>query len=598
MLDNLDFGVIGNCRSAALISRAGSLEWLCLPDFDSPGLFAGLLDEEQGGRFSFVVAPEYEITQEYLSGTNILRTVFENPESAFEVIDFMPRYHTRSSECYMPPEVYRVLRPLKGRPRLKINYDPRPNYARYQPVHSIQADCIRTAALEDDRDDVFLYASFVPDDILAGREIVLEKEEFLLLSHHRKLIDINMDWVRLVLNRTMVYWMNWNTRSVQFKQYNRYVSRSLLVLKLMSYEKTGAILAALTTSLPEVLGGERNWDYRFCWLRDASMSLNTLMRMGHKDAARGFLNFIRNIIIPKQADFQIVYGIRGERTLTEEILDHLAGYAGSRPVRVGNAAYDQRQNDALGYLLDIIYSYYRFFPGPVNDLEEMWEIVQKAVKTVQTMWLEPDRSIWEFRGRNDHFVFSKIMCWVTLDRAAQIAVFLGKVEDEQFFRRAANEIKTDIYANGWNERIQSFSQSYGSDHVDASLLLMERYGFIEADEPRFIKTVDRIKNELFYDGLMYRYKNADDFGRQESAFTICAFWLVRALYVTGRKEEAVKLFEELLPYGNHVDLFSEDLDFASKRRLGNFPQAYSHLALIEIVELISEKKFRSSWIEI
>jgi GH15 family glucan-1,4-alpha-glucosidase len=274
----------------------------------------------------------------------------------------------------------------------------------------------------------------------------------------------------------------------------------------------------------------------------------------------------------------------------------LAGYANSKPVRIGNAAYTQKQNDSFGYLLDVINTYYHHFPGALDDIEEMWEVVKKIAKIVIADWREPDQSIWEFRGRREHFVFSKVMCWVTLDRAAQIALFLDRTSYAAWVRSQADAIREEVFSKGWNPKIQSFSQSYGNDEVDASLLLMEQYGFIGADDERYVKTVDRIKQELFHKGLVYRYKNIDDFGAPASAFTICAFWLVRALYVTGRQEEAVALFDELITYANHVGLFSEDLDFNTKRQLGNFPQAYSHLALIDVVELISKRRYWSAFI--
>ena len=597
MHDNLDFGVIGNCKTAALVSKCGSIEWMCLPDFDSPSIFGGLLDKNKGGRFGFVLPEQYVCSQEYVANTNILRTRFATPTSSFEVVDFMPRYRISGTEYYMPPEIYRLIRPISGVPRLHVEYNPMMNYAREAPIHEILKGYLRTASERDKNDNVYLYSSLDMTAILEGNEISLEKDEFLLLSYYQKLIPIDLERVNLELERTKVYWMNWSYRSVKLEKYEDITTRSLLVLKLMTVERTGAILAALTTSVPETLGEERNWDYRYCWLRDASMSINTLLRMGHPHAAKRFLRFIKHIVRSKHENFQIMYGIRGEQTLTEETLDHLDGYGGSKPVRIGNAAYTQKQNDALGYLLDVIKTYYFCFSGTLDDLEEMWEIVKKVVKTIVSDWNNPDQGIWEFRAKTDHFVFSKVMCWVALDRAAQIASYLGRSEYEMRIRSHARAIREDIFAKGWNEEIQSFTQVYGGTDVDASLLLMEQYGFIEAIDPRYVKTVERIKQELLHNGLMYRYKNSDDFGLPGSAFTICSFWLVRALYVTGHQEEALALFDELIACGNHVGLLSEDLDFTTRRQLGNFPQAYSHLALIDVVELITQRRFWSKFIQ-
>jgi GH15 family glucan-1,4-alpha-glucosidase len=358
----------------------------------------------------------------------------------------------------------------------------------------------------------------------------------------------------------------------------------------MSYEYSGAVIAALTTSIPETIGEVRNWDYRFCWIRDASMSIETLIRLGHQSSAKRFMSFIKRILKSKVDSFQIMYSIDGSRVLTEEILTHLSGYENSQPVRTGNAAYNQKQNDSLGYLMGVIYCYYFHFPGTPDEIEEMWEIVRVIVKRVYTSWRNPDRSIWEFRNREEHFVFSKIMCWVALDRASDIAVFVGEKDYEIAWRKEANNIKEDILTRGWNEELQSFTQAYDNCNMDSSLLLMEQYGFVKADDEKYIKTVQRIKEELFCNGLMYRYKTDDDFGMPSSSFTICTFWLVRALYVIGEKQEALSIFNQLLSYSNHLKLFSEDLDFKTKRQLGNFPQAYSHLALINTALLFAEEK--------
>jgi GH15 family glucan-1,4-alpha-glucosidase len=595
-ITELDCGVIGNCRTAALVSGRGDIVWLCFPDFDSPSVFAGLVDAEKGGRFGFRVPDGYACSQAYLPETNILRTLFRSAGDSFEVLDFMPRYRISDANYYMPPEIYRFIRPVSGRPRVRVVYEPVMDYARAGVRHENRGDYLLSESKIDSSDNLYLYSSLAFEDILEQREFVVEKDEFLLLAYHQKLIGIDLDRVNLELERTRVYWMNWAQRSVKLDQYGEIVSRSLLALKLMTVEHSGAILAALTTSIPETIGESRNWDYRYCWLRDASMSIGTLLQMGHPNAARRFLDFIRRIVRSKHDSFQIMYGIRGERILTEKTLDHLAGFAGSKPVRIGNAAYAQKQNDAFGYLLDVIQNYYNFFSSSLDDIEQMWELIKKMLGTVRADWLKPDHSIWEFRNRTDHFVFSKVMCWVALDRGAKIASLLGQHSDMRVFQVEAEAVRAEIISKGWNSKIQSFTQAYGSLEVDASLLLMEQYGFISARDERFVKTVNRVKQELFHNGLVYRYTNSDDSGRPSSAFTICAFWLARALYVTDRKEEAVGIFENVTARCNHVGLLSEDLDFNTGRQLGNFPQAYSHLALIEVASIISRRKFRPQFI--
>lgn len=596
-MNNLNYGVIGNCRSAALISETGSIDWCCLPDFDSPSIFAKILDIEKGGCFSFEVSDEYTISQKYISTTNILCTQFCSPEGIFEVIDFMPRYKTSDISYFIPPEIYRIIKHVRGTPTFRINYQPAFNYAESEAAHVINDNYIRTYSKDNSTDCVYLYSDINFEDILEQKEIVLAQSKFLLLSYNQKLIDIDINRAYLEYERTKVYWLNWTNRSKKFEPYTLEILRSLLVLKIMSYEPTGAILAAITTSLPEAIGESRNWDYRFCWLRDASMSIDTLLRMGHRKSAQGFLRYIKGILKSKYDTFQIMYGIRGEREINEQELSHLAGYEDSKPVRIGNAAYIQQQNDVYGYLLNVIYKYYEFFPGTLDEIEEMWEIVRNIARTVISRWEMPDKGIWEFRNENKHFVFSKVMCWVAMDRATKIATLLNKFNYAQVWQDTADEIKMDVLAKGWKENIQSFSQTYCNYELDASLLLMAEFGFISYDDEKYKKTVLAIKNKLLRNGLVYRYINQDDFGTPKTSFTIATFWLIQALFHIGLESEAKNLFDKLLSYSNHLGLYSEGIDFNSKRLLGNFPQAYSHLALINTAILFSKEKFRSRFIK-
>jgi len=292
-----------------------------------------------------------------------------------------------------------------------------------------------------------------------------------------------------------------------------------------------------------------------------------------------------------------MYGIRGERELAEITLPHLAGYENSKPVRIGNAAFSQRQNDVFGYLLNVIYQYYTVFPGTLDEIEDVWEIVRNICRTISTHWEKPDKGIWEIRNEEKHFVFSKVMCWVAMDRATKIAALLNKSHYAETWRGIANDIKEDVLKKGWNENLQTFTQAYNNSELDASLLLMAEYGFIAADDQKYEKTVMAVKNELFYNGLVYRYKTPDDFGKPTSSFTICTFWLIQALFRTGRKEDAEGIFRSLLSCGNHLGLFSEDIDFSTKRLLGNFPQAYSHLALINTAAMFSEEKVMPKFIK-
>ena len=594
MKNNLNYGVIGNCRTAALISERGSIEWLCFPDFDSPSVFAALLDRTKGGSFGFDVPDGYAVRQSYVPHTNILSTRFASDEGEFEVLDYMPCYRSFEKEHYLPAELYRYIRFVKGRPRFRIRYDPAPNYAQGEVRIRRTAGFIESYSSADNKDRQYLYSS-IPLQAVAGREeIRLEKDEFLLLSYNEKVIPIDIEREKIEYCRTLVYWLNWTNRTRQYTCYNEVVERSMLVLKLLSYYN-GAMLAALTTSLPETVGGVRNWDYRFCWLRDASMSIETMFRVGHTGAARRFMKFIQSSFMSRH-DYQIMYGIRGERKLTEVILEHLDGYEGSKPVRIGNDAYHQKQNDSFGYLMDLVWQYYRLMPGTLDEIEDMWEMVKSILATVAEEWRNPDKGIWEIRGEEQHFVSSKVMCWVALDRGARIAAKLGKEEFAARWREEAEAIRRDVMEHGWKSEIQSFSQAYGNLALDSSLLLMEPYGFIAANDPHYRKTVEAVRKALFRKGLMYRYNSEDDFGVPSSAFTMCTFWLIRALFVTGQRNEAKTLFSQVLRYGNHLGLFSEHLDFDTKEQLGNFPQAYSHLAIVNTALLFAEEKERLDFI--
>jgi alpha,alpha-trehalase len=596
-MKNMNYGVIGNCRSAALVSDKGSIDWCCLPDFDSPSIFARLLDNNKGGFFSIIVDDKYTISQKYLIWTNVLCTEFKSDDGTFEIIDFMPRYKLINDDYFAPAEIYRYIKYISGTPSFSVRYCPAFNYAREKVSNVTEDNYIRTYSRVKPTDCIYLYSSLDFNDVLESKVITITQHQFLLLSYNQKLIEIDIKRVYLEFQRTKVYWLNWTNRSKKYEKYNEEIIRSLLVLKIMSYQRTGAVLAALTTSIPETIGDVRNWDYRFCWLRDASMSLETLIRMGHKYSAQRFLDYLKGILRSKNDSFQIMYGIRGERELTETELTHLDGYENSKPVRIGNAAYSQRQNDVFGYLVNIIHQYYEFFPGTLDEIEDMWEIVRNISRTISTHWEKPDQSIWEIRSGEKHYVFSKVMSWVAMDRAAKIADLLHKKHYAEEWRAIANDIKEEVMRKGWNEDLQTFTQTYTNKNMDASLLLMAEYGFLANTDPRYRKTVIAVKKSLFHNGLVYRYKNNDDFGKPASSFTICTFWLIQALFRIGMKEDAQALFESMLACGNHLGLFSEDIDFSTKRLLGNFPQAYSHLALINTAVLFSEEKFVSKFIK-
>ncbi|MBN2729137.1 MAG: glycoside hydrolase family 15 protein [Bacteroidales bacterium] len=587
-MDNLNYGIVGNCRSAALISSKGSVDWMCLPDFDDPSVFAKLLDEKKGGSFEIVVDDTYDIFQSYKPKTNILITRFKSGLDIFEVHDFMPRYMSEGETVYAPSDLIRYIKYVSGNPAFRVKYDPRLEYAKYETKHVVWPKYIKSYVEDGVYDSLYLYTSFGADDVLNQHLMEIKEDGYFLISYNQKILKQSVEREYLKLQRTLVYWLNFSEDTTSYARYNDYINRSALVLKLLSYDKTGAVLAAATTSLPETIGEVRNWDYRFCWLRDASMVIKVMSELGHQKVTRRFMNFIINLISDKDEKIQIMYGIHGQKNLTEEILDHLDGYKGSQPVRVGNDAYHQKQLDIYGILLDVIYQQFNMFRMSLENSENLWTVTRSVVKTVARNWKEPDRGIWEIRNDNKHFTFSKVLCWTAIDRAIKIAELIDMTEYVEKWTMLRSEIFDDIMEKAWDEKKQAFTQAYGVADMDAATLLMEPYGFISAKDPKYVATVKRIYDELCKDDLMYRYINNDDFGLPSSSFTICTFWMINALHKIGETKKAKQMFDKLLSYSNHLGLFSEDIDFKTKRLLGNFPQAYSHLALIETAILMSK----------
>lgn len=592
-MDNLNYGIIGNCRSAALVSKSGAIEWSCLPEFNSPAIFGKLLDDKIGGSFEIIVDESYTIEQRYKANTAILITSFSDGENSFDVYDFMPRYLKSDGKYYAPPEIIRYFMIKSGKPRFSVKYDPRLNYSKGTTTSYIKPDFIASLTMEERFDTVFLYSSFNKEVIISGEEIQISQDGYFVIASNERIVPPTNDTNYLDFERTKTYWLNWANKSPNYVVYQEQIIRSAITLKLLSYDKSGAVLAAATTSLPETIGEVRNWDYRFCWIRDASMVIKVIQQLGHQNMAERYLKFIINIIPDKAEKLQIMYGINGEKKLTELELEHLAGYKDSKPVRIGNAAYKQKQNDIYGILMDVIYQQLALFKTDAEYGEEIWSITKGIVWNVSETWKDPDKGIWEFRAEDQHFTFSKVLCWTAIDRAIKIAKILGKPHKIEKWKALEQEIWQDIYNNAWNEEVGAYTQSYGSKHLDASVLLMEAYECVDAKDERFIKTVKAIEKELCNDGLLYRYKNEDDFGLPSSSFTVCTFWFINALFKIGEEEKAKKHFDQLLEYSNHLGLFSEDIDFKTKRLLGNFPQAYSHLALIECAINFSNKEIVS-----
>ncbi len=589
LADDYHLGMIGNGRTCALIDGHGDIVFCCLPDFDSATVFAAILDADKGGSFRIEMLAGRVTGQAFERNTNVLVTSYAGDEGAFEVVDFMPRYTTdgrAGAEFDVAPDVVRRIRLVRGTPRIRVIYDPRLDYARGETRVVRQPGFLKAMSERMGEhglayESAYLWTDLDHDAVLSGSETVLDRDRFLFLSYHDKVQVPDDNLVELMLQRTRAYWMLWSARTHLPVQYRAEVMRSALVLKMLQFGPTGAFLAAATTSLPETIGEERNWDYRFCWLRDASMTVAVLQRIGHPQMAARFIDWLLRTVPTKNDALQIMYGIRGERDLTERTLEHLSGYQDSRPVRIGNAAFTQEQHDIFGVVMDVFYQDLTLRQRTPESLDRVWTRVRSIIRNVSVAWQDADRGIWEIRGEKRHFVFSKVLCWVAIDRSIKIAELLGKHTWAERMRPLLKEVHDDICTRGWNADKGAFVQSYGSADLDAANLLMAEYGFLAPTDPRFIATVERTQEELCIDGLMFRYRNQDDFGVPQSAFTVCSFWLVKALASVGRRGEARTLFESLLRAGNVHGLYSEDLDFGTRRQLGNFPQAYSHLALID-----------------
>ncbi|MFC1512649.1 glycoside hydrolase family 15 protein [bacterium] len=426
---NYEYAVIGNCTSAALVSEDCSIDWLCLPFFDSPSLCAKILDKDKGGYFKITAKGLISIKQNYVLHTPILITVFTTKHGIFEIRDYMPRFLTERREYYCPPEIQRDIRLISGCPKIIIEYKLKPNYAISDSSHTIKKDFIKSQSIKGEHNSFYLYTNLDKKKFLEGRPIDLKESSYILLSYHQKLTPVTKYRVYVEYEKTKSYWLSWVYRTKVPERHKELVLRSAITLKLLMYQRTGAVIAAPTTSLPEIIGQNRNWDYRYCWVRDASMIIDLYARMGHMSSAKNYLHFILNRMLLKHENISVMYGINGEEELHEKILEYLEGYERSKPVRIGNDAYRQRQNDLYGELIEMIYTY--FVVNRRESLhfnEEVWTVVRSLILNVKEIWNTKDSSIWEMRGETRDYVYSKMMSWVAMDRASKIAHLLGKNE--------------------------------------------------------------------------------------------------------------------------------------------------------------------------
>jgi GH15 family glucan-1,4-alpha-glucosidase len=580
-----DHALIGDLQTAALVSTDATIDWFCYPRFDSPSIFASLLDASRGGSFKITpVKHRYGTKQMYFPESAVTITRFFSETGVAEVVDFMPIASPETpSRCH---RIVRVLRGIRGTVTLRLTCAPRFDYARQQHTLELTPEGAIFMCPEDkltvhgmpnaetDGTDVSSTLEIRAGDRVA---VVLETEA----PTAPRAISRSEAWE--LFDSTVKFWRNWLRGSKYRGRWREMVERSAITLKLMTYAPTGAMVAAPTAALPECLGGQRNWDYRYTWVRDASFSIAALVSLGMFDEARAFAAWLRQRVEQHAGNgsgpLQIMYRVDGTSDLEEFQLDHLEGYRGSRPVRIGNGAADQLQLDIYGEALNAIYLAETMMPTMSHA---GWQAVRRVVDWLCENWDQPDEGIWETRGGRRNFVYGRMMAWVALDRAVRLAQTTGRPAAVDQWIRSRDEVYRQTMDSGWNPEIKAFVQYHGASVLDASLLMTPLTGFATAIDPLWLATLDAIESQLVSDSLVYRYNpsaSPDGLPGDEGTFTICSFWYVDALARTGRLDQAQYAFEKILTYANHVGLFAEEIDRCG-RQLGNFPQAFSHLALI------------------
>ena len=579
-----DYGLIGDMQSAALVGRNGSVDWLCLPRFDSASCFTALLGDERHGCWLLAPAGEVRTTaRRYRPGTLVLETEFEGPDGVVRVIDFMP------PRMQGPPRVMRIVEGVRGRVPMRMELSLRPDYGSIVPwVEPAPDGAVATVGPDAFRLSTPLPLS-VEDSMVTAEFVAIEgaRERLTLTWHLSFERTPPVEDADSALARTEAWWREWSGRCRYEGPYRDAVLTSLIALKAMTSETTGAVIAAPTTSLPEELGGVRNWDYRYCWLRDSVLALEALLDAGYTEEALAFRDFLLSAGTGDPSAIQIMYGIGGERRLTEFELPHLPGYEGSEPVRVGNAASEQFQLDVYGEVANVMF----IGAEAVARVEpRLWPRWRAIFEYVETIWREPDDGIWESRGERRHYTYSKVMAWVVFDRAVRIAERFELDAPLERWKTIRQEIHREVCERGYDPERRTFTQYYGSRELDASVLNIPLVGFLPGDDERVTGTIDAIVRELGRDGFVSRYSTAetdDGLPGDEGQFLACSFWLVSALAANGRVDDARALFERLLGLTNDLGLLAEEYDVARRRQVGNFPQAFSHLTLILAARAIS-----------
>ena len=584
-----DYGFIGDMHSVALVSGDGSIDYCCMPRIDSPTVFAALLDDEKGGQFKIAPTGSYSSQQSYLKDINILRCEFTTKQGVAELRDFMPVYYETELYGKNGSAIYRWLKVTQGSVTFKVIFSPRPGYAAKIPKLILRDKEVRVVG----KDDIFKLV-FNRDNVtikeVSQATLVMEfslqagEEMWFVLRYGRKASN-NIDPQAYEI--TKKFWLDWFSSchvGFNYGEYEPLLKRSILAIKLLSYQPTGAIAAAATTSLPESIGGERNWDYRYSWLRDASLTMKAIFSMGHVSETDAFIRWLHSVYHKYSGrDLQIMYSIEGEARLKERMLKHLKGYKESRPVRVGNEAYKQKQHDIYGEVMDTALRL-SDYAGRID--EELWPFLREICNEAIKHWQEPDYSIWEIRSGPYHFVHSKVMCWVALDRGITIAKRYGFDAELAMWQQEVQRIKKDILKKGYDTQLKSFVQYYGSKNLDSSLLLLPLVGFLPIEDERIQGTIEACMKNLTRGDFLLRYTGYDGLTGTEGAFLLCNFWLIECLILSNRLAEAESLLKKTIKTANHLGLFSEEYDVENKQMLGNFPQAFTHIGFINAVNTL------------
>ena len=579
-----NYGIIGNLETCAIIGNDGSIDWLCFPYLESPSAFAAILDNERGGHFAIQPVSKFSSFQAYIKETNILQTTFNTPFGMVTITDFMPVNLYDGTKQHRT--LYRKVKCIEGHIRLKISFKPRFNYARDIPDFELIDEGVSCSL---GNENLFLNTTVqlkIKDgEVTSQFNMRKNKEIWFVLQYNQQdqyYSQNNEDFNRK-LNALQEYWQNWTYKChkicVLEDIWHDIIARSGLVLKLLANPESGAIAAAATTSIPECTGGVRNWDYRYAWIRDSAYTIQALFHLEHIQESQDYMRWISSII--KQdthpSDIHIMYPLHKDEDIEEQILEYLSGYKQSSPVRIGNAAVNQKQLDIYGELINAIYDTTRYGKD-ISD--KTWKFIKNFVDYICEVWNTKDRGIWEVRGEPRHHVHSKLMCWVTVDRGIKIAKFKD-IEAATKWEKTGKEIKTAILENGFNEKINSFVQSFDSDAIDATALLIPRMGLLPYDDPRVQGTIEAVmKNLMTEKGLVYRYKNEDGLPGDEGCFALCSFWLVDSLALSDRLDEAIHIFVNVLRLMSPLGLLAEEIDPETGKLLGNFPQAFSHIGLV------------------